>query len=172
MVNGPIDTVPGAARWAGFADALTRAGLSADEAPVEQSDDFTHIAGLDATRRLLSRTGPGGLDALACSNDLIAMGALRALAERGLRVPEDVAVVGMDDTDLAAMCNPPLSSVSTGAAERGAAAARLLLERIADPELEPRRYTVPPRLVVRESTVSGAGRARGAVSVPDQGDLG
>ena len=153
LVNGPLDTVPGLARWTGFAEAMTAAGLDVDAAPVEQSADFTHVAGLEAVRRLLARTEPGDVDAIACSNDLIAMGALRALAERGLQVPGDVAVTGMDDTDLAAMCNPPLSSVSTGAAERGATAARLLLERIADPELAPRRCTVPPRLVVRESTV-------------------
>ena len=156
LVNGPIDTVPGIARWTGFTEAMAAAGLEVDAASVEQSADFTHTAGLEAVRRLLARTEPGGIDAIACSNDLIAMGALRALAERGLRVPQDVAVIGMDDTDLAAMCNPPLSSVSTGAAERGATAARLLLERIADPDLEPRRYTVPPRLVVRESTAGDA----------------
>lgn len=160
LVNGPIDTVPGVARWTGFAEAMTAAGLDVDAAPIEESADFTHVAGLEAVRRLLARTQPGAVDAIACSNDLIAMGALRALAERGLRVPDDVAVIGMDDTDLAAMCNPPLSSVSTGAAERGATAARLLLERIEDPELPPRRYTVPPRLVVRESTAGRAAAAR------------
>jgi LacI family transcriptional regulator len=168
--NVRTDTVPGAARWAGFAEGLAAAGLSVDDAPVEPSDDFTHTAGLEAVRRLLARTGQDRLDGLACSNDLIAMGALRALAERGLRVPDDVAVIGMDDTDLAAMCNPPLSSVSTGAAERGATAARLLLERIADPELEPRRFTVPPRLVMRESTITSVliqgGQAPATVPLP------
>jgi LacI family transcriptional regulator len=162
LVNGPIDTVPGVARWTGFAEAMAAAGLDVETAPIEQCADFTHVAGLEAVRRLLARTEPGAVDAIACSNDLIAMGALRALAERGLRVPDDVAVVGMDDTDLAAMCNPPLSSVSTGAAERGTTAARLLLERIEDPDLPPRRYTVPPRLVVRESTVGGAAAAHTA----------
>jgi LacI family transcriptional regulator len=159
LVNGPIDTVPGVARWTGFCEAMAAGGLDVETAPVEQCGDFTHVAGLEAVRRLLARTAPGAIDAIACSNDLIAMGALRALAERGLRVPEDVAVIGMDDTDLAAMCNPPLSSVSTGAAERGATAARLLLERIEDPDLPPRRYTVAPRLMVRESTVGSAALA-------------
>jgi LacI family transcriptional regulator len=152
LLNGPADTVPGAARARGFARGMAEAGLS--DAAVEPCADFTHVAGYQAAGRLLAANRD--LDALACSNDLIAMGALRALAEAGLRTPEDVAVIGMDDTDLAPMCNPPLSSVSLGAAERADAAVRLLLERIADRDLAPRRVTVPPRLVVRDST---AGRA-------------
>jgi LacI family transcriptional regulator len=155
LLNGPADTVPGAARAQGFAEAMTQAGLN--NAITQTCDDFTHIAGYQAAGRLLA--GNRSLDALACSNDLIAMGALRALAEAGLRTPEDVAVIGMDDTDLAPMCNPPLSSVSLGAAERATTAVRLLLERIIRPELPPRRVTVQPQLVVRASTggTGGAG---------------
>lgn len=152
LLNGPADTVPGAARARGFARGTAEAGLS--DAVVEACEDFTHVAGYQAAVRLLA--ADRDLDALACSNDLIAMGALRALAEAGLRTPEDVAVIGMDDTDLAPMCNPPLSSVSLGAAARADAAVRLLLERIADRDLAPRRVTVPPRLVVRDSTTGRA----------------
>lgn len=148
LLNGPADTVPGAARARGFARGMREAGLGGGIAL--PCADFTHVAGYEAAVRLPAVRRD--LDALACSNDLIAMGALRALAEAGRRVPEDVAVIGMDDTDLAPMCNPPLSSVSLGAAERADAAVRLLLERIADRDLAPRRITVPPRLVVRAST--------------------
>jgi LacI family transcriptional regulator len=93
-------------------------------------------------------------DALLCANDLIALGALDALRARGLAVPGDVAVVGMDDTDLAAVSWPPLTSVSLGSAERGRRAARLLLDRLdggAD-AADARVITVHPRLIVRAST--------------------
>ncbi|MCW2918721.1 MAG: LacI family transcriptional regulator [Actinomycetia bacterium] len=153
LLNGPADTGPGAARAQGFAEGMAEAGL--DDATTATCDDFTHTAGYQAAGRLLA--GNRSLDALACSNDLIAMGALRALAEAGLRTPEDVAVIGMDDTDLAPMCNPPLSSVSLGAAERATTAVRLLLERIALPKLAPRRVTVHPQLVVRASTAGQEG---------------
>jgi LacI family transcriptional regulator len=87
-----------------------------------------------------------------CANDLIAVGALHALLVAGRRVPEDVALVGMDDTELAQMSYPQISSVSLGSETRGRRAAELLLERIADPGLPPRRAQVDPRLVIRASS--------------------
>lgn len=149
FINGPLDTGPGRARGEGFVDALAGAGLEDDLCRVEVGEDFTHHAGYEATRRLLERWS---LDGLLCANDLIAFGALRALAEAGIAVPSDTAVVGIDDTDLAAMVTPSLSSVSLGAGERGRLAAKLLLERLADLSLPPRRFEVEPKLVIRESS--------------------
>jgi len=111
--------------------------------------EFTYAAGFGAARRLLARTRP---DALFCADDLIAVGAMRALADLQLRVPQDVAVVGMDDTELARMSTPALSSVSLGSAERARLAANLLLDRLKDPTLAPRHRTVAPYLVIRESS--------------------
>lgn len=151
FVNGRTDTVPGAARRDGWLQALEVAGLEYEESYVSVAEDFTFRAGYVATQRLLAQAHP---DALFCANDLLAMGALRALADTGRRVPDDVAVVGMDDTDLAAMCSPSLTSVSLASEERGRLAATLLLERLADPSIRVRRVQVPPTLVVRESTMS------------------
>ncbi|SNT39351.1 LacI family transcriptional regulator [Asanoa hainanensis] len=148
FVNGPLDTVPGAARDAGFRTALAAHGIVLDENLVEVGD-FQYAAGRDATERLLARAEP---DALVCANDLIAVGALHALLARGRQVPTDVALVGMDDTELARMMFPQLSSVSLGSAERGRRAAELLLQRIADPSLPPRRAQVAPSLAVRASS--------------------
>ncbi len=113
------------------------------------AEDFTFAAGRRAARELFSRQRP---TAVLCANDLLAVGALRALDALGLRVPEDVAVVGMDDTELAEMSCPALTSVSLASEERGELAARLLLERLDHPEAPPARPTVPPRLVVRASS--------------------
>nr|WP_204342001.1 LacI family DNA-binding transcriptional regulator [Micromonospora terminaliae] len=148
FLNGPLDTVPGAARDAGFRAALDRHGIALDERLVEIGD-FRYAAGRAAAERLLARAEP---DALVCANDLIAVGALHALLAAGRRVPDEVALVGMDDTELAQMTFPQLSSVSLGSAERGRRAAELLLQRIADASLPPRREQVAPSLAVRASS--------------------
>ncbi|GAA4497310.1 LacI family DNA-binding transcriptional regulator [Actinoallomurus oryzae] len=153
FVNGPLDTVPGAARARAYADALTELGLPHDPALIEIGD-FYREDGAAATRRLLARTRP---DALMCANDLIALGALDVLRAEGVRVPEDVAVVGTDDTDLAPAAWPALTSVALGSAERGRRAAELMLDRLSDGDAEPRVVTVEPRLVVRGSTCSQKG---------------
>lgn len=145
FVNGPLDTVPGKARAAGFRAALEKHGITGEV----EVGDFQYEAGRAATERLLARTDP---DALVCANDLIAVGALHALLVADRKVPQDVAVVGMDDTVAAQMAFPQLSSVSLGSEARGTLAARLLLDRIDHPDRPPRRETVPPHLVVRASS--------------------
>ena len=146
MLNGPADTVPGEARIRGFESAVASAGLR--PVAVEWASDFTYAAGLVAARRLLASHRP---DAVMCGNDLLAFAAIRALREQGLDVPGDVMVAGVDDTELAEMHLPSLTSVSLESAATGQLAARMLLDRIADPDLPPRREEVLPRLVVRES---------------------
>jgi LacI family transcriptional regulator, galactose operon repressor len=154
FVNGPLDTVPGAARNDGYRTALRHHGLPIDERLIEIGD-FQYEAGRRATERLLGRVVP---DAVVCANDLIAVGALHALLVAGLRVPQDVALVGMDDTELARMSYPQISSVSLGSSARGKRAAQLLLMRIKDPSRAPQRAQVSPRLVVRGSSRSEVAR--------------
>ena len=151
FVNGPLDTVPGAARQSGYTDALTAAGLPYDPALVEPAG-FHYASGREAAVRLLDRHRHDPPDAILAANDLIAVGVLHALLAAGVRVPEDVALVGMDDTDLAEMSFPQLSSVSLGSAERGRLAAELLVARLADPARPAQRITVAPTLVVRASS--------------------
>ncbi|HEY1621055.1 MAG TPA: substrate-binding domain-containing protein, partial [Streptosporangiaceae bacterium] len=87
-----------------------------------------------------------------CGNDLLAFAVIRTLAELGLSVPGDVLVTGVDDTDLAEMHLPSLTSVSLESARRGSLAAAMMLGRLASPDLPPRLEQVPARLVVRESS--------------------
>ncbi|GAB2609251.1 LacI family DNA-binding transcriptional regulator [Kribbella endophytica] len=94
----------------------------------------------------------GGVDAVIAANDLLAVGVMHELAARGLRVPDDVAVIGMDDSELAEQTFPPLTSVNLGSAERGRRAAELLLARIEDDTRTPRRIVVQPSLSVRRSS--------------------
>lgn len=152
FINGPTDTVPGTARREGFERAMAEAERPIDRRMVIEADDFTFAAGRAAAKRLFADRHP---DAIFAANDLLAIGAMRMLHERGLRVPDDVAVVGMDDTELAEMSTPALTSVSLASEERGELAARLLLERLDHPDAPPARASVPPRLVVRDSSGRG-----------------
>jgi len=86
------------------------------------------------------------------ANDLLAVGVMHELAAYGLEIPKHVAVVGMDDSELAEQSFPPLTSVNLGSAERGRRAAELLLARIDDYTRTPRRIVVQPTLSVRRST--------------------
>lgn len=150
LVNGPVDTVPGSARLAGYLAALERFDLpNAPELQVTATG-FTYRAGRKAVAGLLEASRP---DAIVAANDLLAVAALKELAAAGARVPEDVAVVGMDDTDTAELATPSLTSVDLGSAKRAAAAAKLLIRRIADPAAPVRRLVIPPSLSLRESTL-------------------
>ncbi|UNO42636.1 LacI family DNA-binding transcriptional regulator [Streptomyces sp. MST-110588] len=153
FVNGPADTVPGRNRALGYRTGLASCGLGLDPALVETTQ-FTIEAGSAAVHHLLDRRT--GLDAVFCANDQLALGACQALHTRGLSIPDDVAVVGMDDTVLARAGWPPLTSVDLGSAERGRIAARMLLDRLREPAEGPRaparRETVAPRLVIRASS--------------------
>ncbi len=147
FLNGPADTVPGEARAKGFADALRAHDLQ--PAAIAEAADFTFAAGRATAPTLL---GKQRIDAVIGANDLLAVGLMHELAAAGLQVPGDVAVVGMDDSELAEQCFPPLTSVNLGSAERGRRAAELLLARIEDNSRAPRRIVVQPSLSVRAST--------------------
>ena len=87
-----------------------------------------------------------------CANDLLAAGAIGALRSAGHDVPEDVAVVGMDNSDLALITWPPLTSVDLGSGERARLAAELLIDRIEEPGRAVERVKVEAQLRVRAST--------------------
>jgi LacI family transcriptional regulator len=153
LVNGPERTAPGGARKRGYLDALRACGLDRDDSLIQVADDFSIAAGTNAVARLVARTEP---DAIFCANDLLALGALSALRAAGKSVPEDVAVVGMDNTNLSAVTSPPLTTVDLGSGERARLAAELLLARIEHPNRRQRVIEVDPKLVVRESCGAAA----------------
>jgi LacI family transcriptional regulator, galactose operon repressor len=173
FVNGPADTVPGTNRAQGYRTALTQAGLTADPA-LTVTTDFSVEAGTTAAHRLLD--AGLGIDSVFCANDQLALGVVHAAHSRGLAIPEDLAVVGMDDSDLARAGYPPLTSVDLGSAERGRIAAEMLLARL---ETGPRaagsqigRTTVAPRLVVRASSAKAGDTEQGNAPSPEHEPLG
>ena len=150
FVNGPVDTVPGTARLSGYLKSIERFDLSTSADLQVEASDFTYKAGRKAAARLLEQSSP---DAIVCANDLLAVALLKELTSRGIRVPDDVAVVGMDDTDAAELANPSLTSVDLGSAKRAKEAAKLLIRRLADPTAPVKQVVIEPSLSVRESSV-------------------
>ena len=110
--------------------------------------------GYRAMKRLLAVTPR--IDAVFAANDPAAIGAMKAIWDAGLRVPDDIAVVGVGDIALGDLLRVPLTTVSWSRDDQGKAAAELLLERIDDePDADadrPQRVVIPPRLVVRRSS--------------------
>ncbi|BBA95705.1 putative LacI family transcriptional regulator [Actinacidiphila reveromycinica] len=151
FVNGPDDTVPGRNRSLGYRTALEEAGLPHDPA-LTVTTEFGIAAGAAATHRLLD--ADPAIDSVFCANDQLALGAVHAALDRGLRIPEELAVAGMDDSELARAGHPALTSVDLGSAERGRLAVEMLLARLDGGDHGVRCETVAPRLVVRGSTVA------------------
>src|SRR5215469_16372581 len=111
---------------------------------------FSVLSGRDGAAAMLDAGGELP-DALVCANDQMAIGALRALAARGIRVPGDIAVVGFDDIFPASLCDPPLTTVHQPIRKLGEVACDRLIERLADPTLPPRQELLPTELVLRSS---------------------
>jgi len=163
-VTGPSNSTPALLRLRAYANALRRAGIPYDKSLVFRGD-FRSESGYAAVSALFSSEKRP--TALFAFNDLMAFGAITALAERGLRVPEDVSVVGYDDILLSSFFNPPLTTVAQPKKEMGRAAFRLLLDRINDESLPARSLRMNARLVVRKSTAPpGAPKGGGVPGNP------
>jgi DNA-binding LacI/PurR family transcriptional regulator len=140
-----------ALRLAGYRAALADAGLPEDESLVAPALNYHRHDGAQAMAALLD--GPAPPDAVFCFNDLLAIGALRAAAERGVRVPEDLAVVGFDGTEESAYSLPSLTTVAPDKSAIAARAVELIHGRVSGTEQEPPRDVETPfALLVREST--------------------
>jgi LacI family transcriptional regulator len=113
------------------------------------SGRFTVHSGSEAAERLLANDGLP--DAAVCANDQMAIGLLRTLTARGIRVPEDIAVVGFDDIFPASLCDPPLTTVHQAMRAIGERACDRLIERITNPSLRPKVEVLPTELVLRSS---------------------
>jgi DNA-binding LacI/PurR family transcriptional regulator len=147
-IAGPLDMDVGQSRLQGWRDAHEDSGADADEALVAPAD-FTEEGGRAAMRELLARRP--GIDAVFAASDVMAAGALAELREQGRRVPEDVAVIGFDDSIVARHTVPPLTSVRQPIEDIGRAMARLLLSEINDPDQPRRHLTLPTTLTYRRT---------------------
>ncbi|MEV8564965.1 LacI family DNA-binding transcriptional regulator [Streptomyces sp. NPDC051322] len=137
-------------RMAGYHQALRDAGLPVDERLEIETARYHLADGAEAMRTLLDAGDPP--DAVFCFNDALALGALRTLYERRVRVPQDIAVMGFDDVDAGRYAIPSLSSVAPDKAAVARQAVQLLLDRIEAPDTAAREIVIGHQLRVRESS--------------------
>lgn len=148
-IVGPAHWRSSVERTAGIASALATVGVLPDPELVRACDP-TFEGGLAAAAELLDH--PDRPTALLCFNDKVAVGALRAAADRGLRVPQDLSITGFDDLDVGHVTEPPLTTVRQPMEEMGRLAVSLLLRLIGGEPPEHKQVEVATRLVVRGST--------------------
>lgn len=138
-------------RQIGYERALTAAGIPLDPALV-RTGDFHQPRGYEAARELLALPDPP--TAIVAANDLTAFGAMDAVRDAGLRIPDDVSIVGFDDIAAASSVRPRLTTVRQPLGEMGRLATEMLLARITDPDRAAERVELPTELVVRDSTAA------------------
>ncbi|MCQ6552013.1 LacI family transcriptional regulator [Streptomyces sp. C10-9-1] len=158
LAVGPRRFVPVLRKIEGFERAMAEhVGLTGEEAQaLVQHSLYTLEGGQAAAAALIAR----GCTAVVCASDMMALGAVRAARQQGLRVPEDVSVVGFDDSPLIAFTDPPLTTVRQPVQAMGQAAVRALLEEIGGTPAPHSEFVFMPELVVRGSTASApVGRA-------------
>ncbi len=145
-ITGPRNTVSGMDRYQGYLDALHERGLPLIPELVVEGE-YSDASGYLAMQRLL----PQCPDAVLVASDAMAFAAMRAIIDVGLRIPEDIAVIGFDDIPAAATNKPSLTTVRQPIVRTGAMAAEMLIDMIEHPDDQPRRIVLPTELVIRDS---------------------
>jgi LacI family transcriptional regulator len=140
------------ARLAGFRSALEAAGASLADELVQSMDDFHYEDGLAGAPRLLAL--PDRPTAIFAASDELARGAIEAARSVGMSVPQDLSVVGFDDTEIARIASPPLTTVRQPLQEMGAVALRTVLRLVAGEKIDANHVELATELVVRASTAA------------------
>ncbi|MEV0489544.1 LacI family DNA-binding transcriptional regulator [Streptomyces atratus] len=148
-ITGHLDVYGAQRRLDGYRKAVASAGLEPDERLIAPAD-FTEEGGARAMRGLLARRPD--VDAVFAASDVMAAGARQVLREEGRRIPDDVALVGFDDSAVARHMDPALTSVRQPIEEMGREMTRVLLQEIAGEDLERPQIVLPTELVVRDSS--------------------
>ncbi len=152
FIDGPAGLALSKLRRAGVEDALGERRPTATDL-LEARGDYSLTSGEGAVEDAFAASGDVlPFDAIFASNDRMAIGALRALKRRGVRVPEEVEIVGFDDIELASLVDPPLTTVAQPASEMGRRSAALLLLLVEGKPPTERIVTFEPKLVVRGTT--------------------
>ncbi|MBL1291011.1 LacI family DNA-binding transcriptional regulator [Streptomyces sp. NPDC057699] len=154
FVGGDPESPDAEARFRGFRDACRDAGLPVPDAPDLRTGMMTRAEGARAAETLLDR-GAERPEAMVFANDQMAVGALRALERRGVRVPEDIAVTGFDGIPLSRIVRPSLTTVRQPIRQLGEQAVELLVQRLADPSRDPVSLELPVALARRASCGCG-----------------
>jgi len=149
IIRGPSNITPSARRFDGYLQALHDHNLAVDQSLIK-SGNFHPPSGYQATKELCSL--PTKPDAIFACNDLMAIGALRAVHELGFSVPDDISIIGYDNIELALFTQPALSTIAQPIQAIADRAVRLLLDRIENPHFPTRRETLTNQIVIRSTT--------------------
>jgi DNA-binding LacI/PurR family transcriptional regulator len=149
-ISGPQRVHIARERLAGVRGVLAEHGVA--ELEVEQATDWHVESGYAAMQRLLARSRR--FTAVACSGDLLAIGAMHALRRAGCHIPQDISLMGIDDIELAAYLSPPLTTISQSIARMAVSGVEMLLVQLDGTAPEPARLQITPALIVRESTAA------------------
>ena len=147
-ITGPLDKTPARLRLEGYLSAMERAGLAIPDG-YRITGDFEFNGGFEAMQKLLAQEPRP--QAVFIGNDAMAFGAYQALYQAGLRVPDDMAIVGYDDIELARYMTPPLTTIHQPKDELGELAIDVLIHRMAQPTLQQQRLQLTPVLMERGS---------------------
>ena len=170
FVGGPLHIRQVADRQRGLAETLAEAG---SELELLETAALSLAEGRRAAERVVAMKASARPTALACANDLLALGMLQGLVTAGIRVPEDMAIVGYDDIAFAAAATVPLTSVRQPREQLGRTAAELLLEEVETPaQHRHRQVQFSPELVVRASTTPAPGSMAGGRKREGRGRAG
>jgi len=151
IITGPSDSHVTAARLSGYRDALRHHDVALDPTLIVPGG-FDAASGRIGAEQLMRLSAPP--TALVAANDLCAIGAISSVKRMGKRVPEDVAVVGYDNIEMAALYDPPLTTVAQPLYDIGACAMQTILDRLRDPTVGGTRISFDTRLIARQSTVT------------------
>lgn len=149
FITGPMTSPISIDRDQGYEEALRAASLTRNP-KLTVSGDFSVESGIRGVEGLLARREK--FTAVFCSNDEMAIGAIRAIKSKGLRVPEDISVVGFDDIRFARYCDPPLTTIAQPKGELGREAMSMMIEILTNADVPARKRILPTQLVVRGST--------------------
>jgi LacI family repressor for deo operon, udp, cdd, tsx, nupC, and nupG len=148
LISGPVKLASCRMRIKGYMDAHARFGLPVDPNLIIETD-FNDVNGYKAMQELLSRTTD--IDAVFALSDIQAIGAMRALREAGIQIPEDISIIGFDGISVTEYLDPSLTTVAQPAYQKGQMAAEMLLNLIEGKDLETRHVVLPHELVKRAS---------------------
>jgi len=157
LATGPLRYMPSAFKREAFLKTMKEL-VQVDASRLVEVSFFTVEGGSAAAVGLLDAK----VTAIVCANDLMALGVVRTARSRGLKVPEDISVIGYDDSPLMAFTDPPLTTLRQPVRAMGEAAARALLDQLSGTPVPHRHLLFRPELVVRGSTGPGPGLARGS----------
>lgn len=162
FVGGPQSTSTGYVRYRAFLAAIKERGLEIDRQMIVNGKAFSEASGKESLATIIQTEGVS-FTAVVAANDLLALGCFDALEQHGLRCPHDVSVTGFNHMPFVDRFTPSLTTVHIPHRELGIKSAELLLERIANPTIQPRTIRLRPHLVVGRST-----RALGAREQPGE----